>query len=129
MAYNIGPFNYYLVGWRPYECKDNSSFPCHFSEIYTISPNPSEKEINNQHKINTPLKLCECIEKAIRGSLNQQIFSTFLLVTPETFFLLFFFFPSLSVTSYDVWMKAFSHAVMTVYWDFKGLFMTIPFSV
>lgn len=39
------------------------------------------------------------------------------------------FFPFLSVTSYDVWMKAFSHAVMTVYWDFKGLFMTIPFSV
>lgn len=28
---------------------------------------------------------------------------------------LVFFFPPLSVTSYDVWMKAFSHAVMTVY--------------
>lgn len=80
-----------------------------------FSQNLSEKEINNQHKIRTLVKLHESIEKAMGESLNQRIFSTFLPVTPKTFFLLFVPPLSLSVTSYDVWMKAFSHAVMTVY--------------
>lgn len=48
-----------------------------------------------------------------RGSERPQMLSTFLLEL--TAFPLLFFLPSLSVTSYDVWMKAFSHAVMTVY--------------